>query len=356
MSSKRHFTIIYKNEEVGMYQGRNPSSVAKKAVSKLSDGKKIIFEIREITQGSKKKVYGPYEGVKKKLDKPVKVGDRVYKYESQVKKIEKKGGAITANNIQRNINKLKEAKMKVNKMTNIIRSNKGYNEKLQNLNTINSIQASNLPRNNNTSRSIAQAENVPRSNNSSRSIPPAKNVSRNNNSSRSTVQQENVSSLPSQISPPPSSTGPPPPPPPPPPPLAQAQKPIQTQALFGELLARNQSNLKKTSPVQKPKVANQSIPGLASSPLFKRNKSENREKIEWQLKKKLTKNNLSNQNVNKIFSDIRNKYKDDIANDAILDELLKKIKVDYKGDPNLQKKLWKRRILEEGINVNNNDF
>ena len=142
-----------------------------------------------------------------------------------------------------------------------------------------------------------------------------------------------------------------------PPPTSSTGAPSQRSTVPNpaQLLARNQSNLKKTSPVQKPKVANQSIPGLASSPLFKRNKSENREKIEWQLKKKLTKNNLSNQNVNKIFSDIRNKYKDDIANDAILDELLKKIKVDYKGDPNLQKKLWKRRILEEGINVNNND-
>ncbi len=93
MSDKRHFTVVEGKKEHGLFVGRNPSSVARKVVSKLSKaGKKVVFELREITQGSKKKVYGPYEGQKKKLKEPRKVGDRVYKYESVVKKIEKKGG------------------------------------------------------------------------------------------------------------------------------------------------------------------------------------------------------------------------------------------------------------------------
>jgi len=94
MSEKRHFTIVEGKKEHGLFVGRSPSSVAKKVVSKLSKGKKVTFYLREITQGSKKKVYGPYEGIKKKLAKPVKVGDRVYKYESIVKKVEKKGGLL----------------------------------------------------------------------------------------------------------------------------------------------------------------------------------------------------------------------------------------------------------------------
>ena len=77
MSEKRHFTIVEGKKEHGLFVGRSPSSVAKKVVSKLSKGKKVTFYLREITQGSKKKVYGPYEGIKKKLAKPVKVGDRV---------------------------------------------------------------------------------------------------------------------------------------------------------------------------------------------------------------------------------------------------------------------------------------
>jgi len=98
MSDKRHFTVVEGKKEHGLFVGRNPSSVARKVVSKLSKGgKKVVFELREITQGSKKKVYGPYEGVKRKLKEARKVGDVVYKYESVVKKIEKKGGEL--NNI-----------------------------------------------------------------------------------------------------------------------------------------------------------------------------------------------------------------------------------------------------------------
>jgi len=99
MSDKRHFTVVLGNKEQGLFVGRSPSSVARKVVSKLSKGGKVTFQLREITQGSKKKVYGPYEGMKKKLKEPRKVGDRVYKYESVVKKIEKKGGAKNTNGL-----------------------------------------------------------------------------------------------------------------------------------------------------------------------------------------------------------------------------------------------------------------
>lgn len=103
MSDKRHFTIVINKKEIGLFSGRSPIRVARKVVSKLSKkGEKVIFSLRETTQGSKKKVYGPYEGYRKKLKEPVKVGDIVYKYESIVKKIEKKGGELNGTN---NVNK-----------------------------------------------------------------------------------------------------------------------------------------------------------------------------------------------------------------------------------------------------------
>jgi len=111
MSDKRHFTVVEGNKEHGLFVGRSPSSVAKKVVSKLSKGKKVTFYLREITQGSKKKVYGPYEGYKKKLKEPRKVGERVYKYESVVKKIEKKGGDMP------NMNTFVSLEEQINKTT-----------------------------------------------------------------------------------------------------------------------------------------------------------------------------------------------------------------------------------------------
>jgi hypothetical protein len=60
-SSKRHFTAVIGNKEQGTYVSSRPSSAARKAVSKLcADDKKrkVVFSIREITQGSNKKVYG----------------------------------------------------------------------------------------------------------------------------------------------------------------------------------------------------------------------------------------------------------------------------------------------------------
>ena len=71
-SSKRHFTAVVNSKENGLYISPSPSSAARKIVSKLcaiSKSKKVEFYVREITQGSKKKTYGPYLGeiIKNKL-------------------------------------------------------------------------------------------------------------------------------------------------------------------------------------------------------------------------------------------------------------------------------------------------
>ena len=91
---KRHFTVVNGNKEHGLYISSSPSSAARKAVSKLcatDKNKEVKFNIREITQGSKKKTYGPYLGKMKKLAKPIELMGRVIKYKPEVVKlIEKK--------------------------------------------------------------------------------------------------------------------------------------------------------------------------------------------------------------------------------------------------------------------------
>jgi len=108
--SKRHFTVVMGNKEHGLYISSSPSSAAKKAVTKLcasNKSKKVQFEIREITQGSKKKTYGPYEGYIEKLKEPIELKGRVIRYKpvaklsgkvgkkSNVKKGEMRGGQET---------------------------------------------------------------------------------------------------------------------------------------------------------------------------------------------------------------------------------------------------------------------
>jgi hypothetical protein len=99
--SKRHFTVVMGNKEHGLYVSSSPSSAARKAVSKLcaTDKKrKVQFSIREITQGSKKKTYGPYLGEIEKLKEPIELKGRVIKYKPVVllkpKSSAKKGGMI----------------------------------------------------------------------------------------------------------------------------------------------------------------------------------------------------------------------------------------------------------------------
>jgi hypothetical protein len=97
--SKRHFTIVSGGKEHGLYISSTPSSAAKKAVTKLctaNKSKKVEFHIREITQGSKKKTYGPYLGHIEKLKEPIELKGRVIKYKPVAKLIgkvsAKKGG------------------------------------------------------------------------------------------------------------------------------------------------------------------------------------------------------------------------------------------------------------------------
>ena len=102
-SSKRHFTAIIGKKEQGSYVSSSPSSAARKAVSKLcADDKKrkVIFSIRETTQKSNKKIYGPYIGYMQKLDKPVELKGRVIRYKPVAKldkKLSAKKGGIKQN-------------------------------------------------------------------------------------------------------------------------------------------------------------------------------------------------------------------------------------------------------------------
>jgi hypothetical protein len=95
IDSKRHFTVVMGDKEHGLYVSSTPSSAAKKAVTKLcakNKGKKVEFSMREITQGSKKKTYGPYLGYIEKLKDPIELKGRIIKYKSVVKLQKKEGG------------------------------------------------------------------------------------------------------------------------------------------------------------------------------------------------------------------------------------------------------------------------
>jgi len=93
--SKRHFTIVIGSKEHGLYISSTPSSAAKKAVTKLcasNKSKKVEFHMREITLGSKKKTYGPYDGYIEILKEPIELKGRVIKYKSVAKLRKKSGG------------------------------------------------------------------------------------------------------------------------------------------------------------------------------------------------------------------------------------------------------------------------
>jgi len=98
LTSKRHFTVVIGSKEHGLYISSSPSSAARKAVSKLcaTDKKrKVSFHIREITQKSEKKNYGPYLGYIEKLAKPIELKGRVIKYKPVAKLSEKTGKKTT---------------------------------------------------------------------------------------------------------------------------------------------------------------------------------------------------------------------------------------------------------------------
>jgi hypothetical protein len=106
--SKRHFTVVMGGKEHGLYVSSTPFSAAKKAVTKLCAAnkiKKVQFEIREITQGSKKKTYGPYSGHIEKLKEPIELMGRVIKYKPVAKLLKKKSemkGGVSEFNKNRN--------------------------------------------------------------------------------------------------------------------------------------------------------------------------------------------------------------------------------------------------------------
>ena len=92
--TKRYFTVVIGSKETGRYISSSPSLAAKKVVSKLCalhKRKKVEFCIRETTQSSKKKVYGPYLGEMKKLEKPIELKDHVIHYKPSVH-IKMRGG------------------------------------------------------------------------------------------------------------------------------------------------------------------------------------------------------------------------------------------------------------------------
>jgi hypothetical protein len=92
-SSKRHFTAVIGKKEQGSYSSSSPSSAARKAVSKLcaeDKNRKVEFYMRETTQSSDKKVYGPYMGYIEKLKKPIELKGRVIRYKPVAKLLKNK--------------------------------------------------------------------------------------------------------------------------------------------------------------------------------------------------------------------------------------------------------------------------
>ena len=88
-NDKRYFKVVEVNgrkHEMGRYSGLSPQQAAKKAVSRICEAKKmskdncsITFSIQETTQGSDKKIYGPYKAklVKNPKEKWVKLGNAI---------------------------------------------------------------------------------------------------------------------------------------------------------------------------------------------------------------------------------------------------------------------------------------
>ena len=117
---KRHFTVVMGGKEHGLYVSSTPSSAAKKAVTKLcaaNKSKKVEFSIREITQGSKKKTYGPYSGYIEKLKEPIELKGRVIKYKP-VAKLSGKTGAKKGGMTELELQKWKESLIQQNQILN----------------------------------------------------------------------------------------------------------------------------------------------------------------------------------------------------------------------------------------------
>jgi hypothetical protein len=135
--SKRHFTVVIDSggkggtlvppKEHGLYVSSTPSSAARKAVTKLctaNKSKKVEFYIREITQGSKKKTYGPYSGHIEKLKDPIELKGRVIRYKPVAKLIGKvnkkmKGGEMyDLRNIRKSLEQTYKVELNDEQLTN----------------------------------------------------------------------------------------------------------------------------------------------------------------------------------------------------------------------------------------------
>jgi hypothetical protein len=217
--SKRHFTVVMGNKEHGLYVSSSPSSAAKKAVTKLcasNKGKEVKFYIREITQGSKKKTYGPYLGQVEKLKEPIKLKGRIIQYKSVAKLSEKtdkkmRGGDGETNNdnignMTRNLFENhpitnEELKQKVNKLKRNTQQLKGNLKKIhpeinfnktksneQNLSNSgpknNSNQSSSGPKNNSN-----QSSSGPRNNSNQSSSGPRNNSNQSSSGPRNNSNQ-----------------------------------------------------------------------------------------------------------------------------------------------------------------------
>jgi hypothetical protein len=130
--TKRHFTVVMGNKENGLYVSTTPSSAARKAVTKLcasNKSKKVEFHIREITQGSKKKTYGPYVGYIEKLKEPIELKGRTVEYKPMAKL---KGKKMSGGENVSNINQLYQYKVSITVDT-LLRNNKSKDNLLKNL-------------------------------------------------------------------------------------------------------------------------------------------------------------------------------------------------------------------------------
>ena len=121
----RYFKVVsvdgkkVKDDDEGRYkitQKSSPGGAARKAFSQLTkkyNSSKIVFVIKETTQGSKKKEYGPYEGIRVRLTTPKKVmykGSKkpvLIKHEDKlrlIKEVKQKGGDNNNNSNNNNNN------------------------------------------------------------------------------------------------------------------------------------------------------------------------------------------------------------------------------------------------------------
>ena len=99
-SDKRYFKVVEVNgrkHEMGRYSGNMPHQAAKKAVTRICTAKKMskdncsfTFSIQETTQGSDKKIYGPYKAklIKNPKEKWVQLGNAIIgKYRVVIKEM-----------------------------------------------------------------------------------------------------------------------------------------------------------------------------------------------------------------------------------------------------------------------------